>query len=258
MTVQLPRDINGLIEAMRRLNYNPSMAELQECFAIDKRHSVGNSIQLSKINIVNFVKLIFKAYDKDCSGYISSPEWSDALNKMTGSNLPKDKASEIFRLDKYDLDGDGKLSFEEFVSYINDTTSELSDDQRKLLSGLFPDTLDIKTFFESIGIRLTDTELHEINSSRDKQANDGDMFEYNYENLCKALFKFTDKNSDGFISASEMQLLMGKIMGNDEQVNVEDAMALISAVDENEDGRLDYREFIAMFIKLAEWKGNVG
>merc|ERR1711994_1148611 len=120
------------------------MAELQECFAIDKRHSVGNSNQLSKINIVNFVKLIFKAYDKDCSGYISSPEWSDALNKMTGSNLPKYKASEIFKLDKYDLDGDGKLSFEEFVSYINDTTSELSDDQRKLLSGLFPDTLDIK------------------------------------------------------------------------------------------------------------------
>jgi len=257
MRIQLPRDINELVDVMKRLKYDPSMVELQQCFAVDKRLSAGNSSKLPKINIVNFVKLIFKAYDKDHSGYISASEWSDALNKITGSNLPEDKAAEMFKLEKYDLDGDGKLSFEEFVCYINDTTSELSDEQRELLRALFPDTLDTKTFFESIGINLTDTELHEINSSRDKQANKGDIFEYNYENMCKALFKYTDKNNDGYISASEMQFLIGKIMGTNEPVNVEDAKTLIETVDENADGRLDYREFISMFVKLAEWKETI-
>lgn len=259
MRIQLPRDINELVDVMKRLKYDPSMHDLQHCFSVEKHRklSVGNFSQHPKINIVNFVKLIFKAYDKDQSGYISSSEWSDALNKITGSNLPDDKATEMFRLEKYDLDGDGKLSFEEFVFYISDTTSELSDEQRELLRSLFPDTLDTKTFFESIGINLTDSELHEINNSRDKQATSGDIFEYNYENMCKALFKFTDKNNDGYISASEMQLLIGKIMGTNEPVNSEDAKVLIAAVDENSDGRLDYREFIAMFVKLAEWKENI-
>jgi Ca2+-binding EF-hand superfamily protein len=257
MRIHLPRDISELVEVMKRLKYDPSMVDLQQCFVVDKRLSVGNSSKLVKINIVNFVKLIFKAYDKDHSGYICAPEWSDALNKITNSNLPQDKATEMFKLEKYDLDGDGKLSFEEFVCYINDTTLELSDEHRELLKALFPDTLDIPTLFESIGISLTDAELQEIDSSRDKQASSGDIFEYNYENMCKALFKYTDKNNDGYISANEMQILIGKIMGTNEPVNLEDAKTLIETVDENADGRLDYREFIAMFVKLAEWKETI-
>ena len=259
MKFQLPRDINELVDVMIRLKYDPSMVDLQQCFSVDKHRklSVGNSTQLAKINIVNFVILIFKAYDKDHSGYISASEWSDALNKITGSNLPKCKAAEMFQLEKYDLDGDGKLSFEEFVRYINDTTSELTEEQKQLLRALFPDALDTKTFFESIGICLTDTELHEINRERDKQANNGDIFEHNYEDMCKALFKFTDKNNDGYISASDMQFLIGKLMGTNAPVNVEDAKALIGAVDEDADGRLNYREFISMFLKLAEWKENM-
>ena len=55
-----------------------------------------------------------------------------------------------------------------------------------------------------------------------------------------------------------MQFLIGKIMGTNEPVNVEDAKTLIETVDENADGKLDYREFISMFVKLAEWKENVG
>ena len=66
---------------------------------------------------------------------------------------------------------------------------------------LFPDTLDIEAFFKSIGITLTNTELQKIRTEHDKESNKGDNFEYNFENMCKVLFKFTDKNSDGFISA---------------------------------------------------------
>merc|ERR1719367_411409 len=124
-------------------------------------------------------------------------------------------------------------------------------DQRKKLKSLFPDSIDTKTFFESLGMHLTDEELDEINNTLEKEDSDKDTLEYNFENMCKALFKFTDKNHDGFISAREMQFLIGKIMGENEKVNVEDAVALIAAVDENDDGRLDYREFISMFVKLA-------
>ena len=252
--LELPRDMNELVDVMNRLDYNPSMIDLQECFTVQKRHSTGKG--LMSINIIPFVQLIFKAYDKDNSGYISSSEWSDALNKMSGESLSKNQAKEIFKLEKYDLNNDGKLSFEEFVSYIHNTTAELSEDQKEKLKSLFPDSIDTKTFFESLGMHLTYEELDQINNSLDKEDSDKDTLEYNFENMCKALFKFTDKNHDGFISAREMQFLIGKIMGENERVNVEDAMALIAAVDENDDGKLDYREFISMFVKLAEWKEN--
>ena len=252
--LELPQDMNELVQVMNRLNYNPSMVDLQDCFTAQKRYSTGKGRM--SINIVPFVRLIFKAYDKDKSGYISSNEWSDALNKMSGKTFSENQAKEVFKLETYDLNNDGKLSFEEFVSYIHNTTAELSEDQRKRLKALFPDTLDTKVFFESIGIHLTDEELDQINSTCEKEATNGDNLEYNFENMCKALFMFTAKNNDGFISASEMQFLIGKIMGGNEMVNVEDAMALIAVVDENDDGKLDYREFISMFVKLAEWKEN--
>ena len=252
--LELPRDMNELVEVMNRLNYNPSMNDLQECFTVNKRHSTGNGKM--SINIVPFVKLIFKAYDKDNSGYISSSEWSDALNKMSGDTIGKNQAKEIFKLETYDLNQDGKLSFEEFVNYIQNTTTELSHEQRERLKALFPDSLNTKVFFESLGMHLTEEELDQININCEKEASGNDNMEYNFENICKALFKFTDKNNDGFISASEMQFLIGKIMGENETVNVEDAIALISVVDENDDGKLDYREFISMFVKLTEWKEN--
>ena len=254
--LQLPRNINELMEVMRRLNHNPSMSDLQGCFTIQKRLSTGKG-DMADINIVNFVRLIFKAYDKDNNGYISASEWSVALNKITGNNVSNELAAELFKLEKYDLDGDGRISFEEFVSYINDTASGLSNEQKERLTTLFPDTMDIKTFFGSIGINLSEEELSQIKTVRDKESNKGDIFEYNFENMCRALFRFTDKNNDGFVSPGEMQVLLGKLMGDNISVDVEDAITLIASVDENKDGQLDYREFISMFVKLAEWKENM-
>ena len=100
--LHLPQNINDLVEVMNRLCYNPTMSELQDCFTTKKRFSTGKGNDKS-INIVNFVSLIFKAYDKDNNGYISSDEWSDALNKMSGSPISGDQAAEIFKLEKYDL-----------------------------------------------------------------------------------------------------------------------------------------------------------
>ena len=254
----LPQNINDLVEVMNRLCYNPTMAELQDCFTTKKRFSTGKDSD-KNINIVNFVNLIFKAYDKDNNGYISSDEWSEALNKMSGSPISGDQATEIFKLEKYDLNGDGKLSFEEFVSYMYEThTTELTEEQKSSLKSLFPDNLDIKLFFESMGIDLTESDLDQIKNISEQETDEGITFEHNSEKMCKALFTFTDKNNDGYVSASEMQNLIEKIMGGNVSVGLEDVSSLIAAVDENDDGKLSYAEFICMFIRLAEWKESLG
>ena len=162
----------------------------------------------------------------------------------------------VFKHEKYDLDGDGKLSFEEFVRYINDTMNELSDEQKEKLKTIFPESLHIEAFFNSIGINLTATELDEIRTEHVKNQAVCGKLEYNFDSMCKVLFNFTDKDRNGFISASEMQFLLGKILGENIMVNLEAAIALIESVDENNDGMLDYREFISMFVRLAEFKGS--
>lgn len=55
-------------------------------------------------------ELAFKALDKDNSGYISEKELTKLSSRLTDEDMG-------VILKKFDVDGDGKLSFEEFRSF---------------------------------------------------------------------------------------------------------------------------------------------
>ena len=134
------------------------------------------------------------------------------------------------------------------------TTNELSEEQSTKLQILFPDTFGIAEFFKLVGLSLSSKELESL---YDKSSGDVYKLELNFTNVCKMLFRYTDKNGDGFITAQEMQLLLGKILGGHAEVTVEEATYLIAAVAENGDGQLDFQEFVAMLVKTANWKNNI-
>ena len=65
-----------------------------------------------------------------------------------------------------------------------------------------------------------------------------------------AAFKLFDKDGSGAIDASEIASILGQSVSGEEGV-WED---VISEVDVNGDGQIDFEEFIGMFKKLADRK----
>jgi len=69
------------------------------------------------------LRFAFQVYDIDADGYISNGELFRVLKMMVGTNLTDVQLQQI--VDKSmiegDLDGDGKISFEEFVKMIGNS-----------------------------------------------------------------------------------------------------------------------------------------
>ena len=69
------------------------------------------------------LKFMFKVYDMDRDGFISNGELYLVLKMMVGSNLKEHQLQQV--VDKTirdaDLDGDGKISFEEFCTAVKVT-----------------------------------------------------------------------------------------------------------------------------------------
>ena len=65
----------------------------------------------------------FKVYDMDRDGYISNGELFLVLKMMVGSNLKDQQLQQIVdkTIMEADQDGDGKISFEEFMAVVEDT-----------------------------------------------------------------------------------------------------------------------------------------
>ena len=60
----------------------------------------------------------FKIFDRDGNGYIDLRELKTVITRM-GEPLSDEEATEIFKA--ADLNGDGKLDYDEFVQMINTT-----------------------------------------------------------------------------------------------------------------------------------------
>jgi len=70
-----------------------------------------------------YLKVAFRVYDMDRDGYISNGELFIVLQMMVGSNLRDDQLQQIVdkTIMEADKDGDGKLSYNEFLDMIKDT-----------------------------------------------------------------------------------------------------------------------------------------
>lgn len=63
---------------------------------------------------------MFRIYDMDRDGYISSKELFQVLKMMTGKNLTDSQLQQIVNrtISYLDKDADGKLSYEEFMAVV--------------------------------------------------------------------------------------------------------------------------------------------
>lgn len=105
----------------------------------------------------------------------------------------------------------------------------------------------------NIGLQYEEFEdLHEaldeaIFGSDDDVARDT---EKELEDLREA-FKVFDENRDGYISAKELQAVLGKIGLAEEGADMERVKKMICAVDRNHDGRVDFSEFREMMTAIV-------
>lgn len=86
-----------------------------------RRHKISSSRKFPYIHLVPTVA--FKVYDMDRDDYISNGELFLVLKMMVGNNLKDGQLQQIVdkTIMEADKDGDGKLSFEEFVQMVSNT-----------------------------------------------------------------------------------------------------------------------------------------
>lgn len=83
----------------------------------------GLSAFSSKGNKEQKLRFAFKVYDIDRDGYIGNGELFIVLKMMVGSNLKDQQLQQIVdkTIMEADLDGDGKIDFEEFTKMVENT-----------------------------------------------------------------------------------------------------------------------------------------
>lgn len=88
----------------------------------------GLSAFSNKGNKEQKLQFAFKVYDIDRDGYISNGELFIVLKMMVGSNLKDQQLQQIVdkTIMEADLDGDGKISFEEFTKMVENTDVSMS------------------------------------------------------------------------------------------------------------------------------------
>lgn len=157
--------------------------------------------------------------------------------KLRSPSLNSVRLRRIF--DMFDKSNDGML-----------TADELS--QALSILGLEADPSEIDSMISSYikpgnqGLTFEDFEaLHQsLNNAffaADKDDAPADEEESQESDLTEA-FKVFDEDGDGFISAKELQVVLGKL-GFPEGREIDRVELMISSVDRNQDGRVDFFEF---------------
>ncbi|XP_012853869.1 PREDICTED: calmodulin-2/4-like [Erythranthe guttata] len=123
-------NIEELGIVMRSLDQNPSEKELRDM--INEVDSDGNgtidfdeflnlmTAKEKKIDADNELKEAFKVFDKDQNGYISANELRQTMINL-GEKLTVEEVEQMVR--EADLDGDGQISFDEFVKTMATATN---------------------------------------------------------------------------------------------------------------------------------------
>eukprot|EP00941_MAST-03F_sp_MAST-3F-sp1_P001964 g1964.t1 len=158
----------------------------------------------------------FRAFDNDKSGYITTNEFVTTIRMI---NLQLNSEQERSITNFLDPNGDGVINYREFLAACQ------RDSMNQLSSLANEPKIQLETREER---RIRDA-LSQVNSS----------IQRNYRSLRKA-FLSTDKDRSGKIDPSELQWLLQR-MGID--VVDEELHALLTLLDKNGDGLIDYNEF---------------
>ncbi|EER28960.1 Calcineurin subunit B [Coccidioides immitis] len=138
--MKLDRDKSGTIErdeflSLPQVSSNPLSTRMIAIFDEDGGGDVdfqefvsGLSAFSSKGNKEEKLRFAFKVYDIDRDGFISNGELFIVLKMMVGSNLKDMQLQQIVdkTIMEADLDGDGRISFEEFTRMVENTDVSMS------------------------------------------------------------------------------------------------------------------------------------
>ena len=134
--MKLDKDGSGQIDKQEFLSIpgissNPLATRLMDVFDKDGDGSIdfeefitGLSAFSGKSDNLNKLRFAFNIYDIDRDGYIGNGELFIVMKMMVGKNLKDEELQQIVdkTLMEADLDGDGKLNFEEFKNAVNTDT----------------------------------------------------------------------------------------------------------------------------------------
>lgn len=133
--LKLDRDSSGSIDkkefmSIPGVSSNPLAGRIMEVFDEDNSGDVDFQEFISGLSIFSGrggkdekLKFAFKIYDIDKDGFISNGELYIVLKIMVGNNLEDEQLQQIVdrTIMENDVDGDGKLSFEEFKNAVETT-----------------------------------------------------------------------------------------------------------------------------------------
>ncbi|KAL5630094.1 hypothetical protein BROUX41_001700 [Berkeleyomyces rouxiae] len=145
--MKLDKDNSGTIErdeflSLPQISSNPLATRMIAIFDEDGGGDVdfqefvsGLSAFSSKGNKEQKLRFAFKVYDIDRDGFISNGELFIVLKMMVGENLKDQQLQQIVdkTIMEADLDGDGRISFEEFTKMVENTDVSMSMTLRKFL-----------------------------------------------------------------------------------------------------------------------------
>jgi len=162
------------------------------------------------------LRRIFDLFDKNSDGLITVDELSQALNRL---GLDADPSELDFITKSFIQPGNTGLQFNDFIELhksIDDTY--FGGDDHNDSSICDPE----ETVAAAAASRKNGMSIEE-------------------SDLCEA-FKVFDEDGDGFISAKELQVVLGKL-GFQEGKEIDRVEKMIISVDLNQDGRVDFFEF---------------
>ncbi|KAJ4704185.1 Calcium-binding protein [Melia azedarach] len=175
----------------------------------------------------------------------SSSSSSSSSFRLRSPSLNTLRLRRIF--DIFDKNGDGNITVKELYQALNllGLEAELSELESTVASHVKPgsDGLQFEDFVslhESLDDTFFDFEEDQMEKeSADKNSNNNMSQED--RDLSEA-FKVFDEDGDGFISAKELQVVLGKL-GLSEGNEIGRVQQMIGSVDRNDDGRVDFFEF---------------
>lgn len=134
--MKLDSDGDGTIDkneflAIPGISANPLASRLMDVFDEDGSGTIdfqefitGLSAFSGKTSRTEKLKFAFKIYDIDRDGFVGNGELYIVMKMMVGKNLQDEELQQIVdkTMMEADLDGDGRLSFEEFKNAVDSTT----------------------------------------------------------------------------------------------------------------------------------------
>lgn len=144
--------------------------------------------------------------------------------------------------DLFDKNADGTITVHELSQALGllGLDAELSDLQSIVESHIKPGNLGLEfDDFEALHVSLNDTYF--FDTAEEVKEESTDQLSQEDSDLNEA-FKVFDEDGDGYISARELQVVLGKL-GLAEGQEIGRVEQMITSVDRNHDGRVDFFEF---------------